>query len=72
MAPFLYFLHVLISNEIIPTKFYDKRDDIHFDIVNFVFLYFLYFWMAMSLVLHPIMHSISQLIFARASIYSSQ
>ena len=28
-------LHLLISNDIVSTKIYDKRDDIDFDIVNF-------------------------------------
>ena len=36
-APFLD-LHVSISNDIVSTKIYDKRDDFDFDIVNFPFL----------------------------------
>ena len=31
-------LHLTISNDIVSTKIYDKRDDIDFDIVNFPFL----------------------------------
>ena len=31
-------LHLSISNDIISTKFYDKRDDFDFEIVNFPFL----------------------------------
>ena len=31
-------LHLSISNEIVSTKIYDKRDDFDFDIVNFPFL----------------------------------
>ena len=31
-------LHLLISNDIVSTKFYDKRDDFYFEIVNFPFL----------------------------------
>ena len=27
-----------ISNDIVSTKFYDKRDDVDFEIVNFLFL----------------------------------
>ena len=30
-------LHLLISNDIVPTKIYDKRDDFDFEIVNFPF-----------------------------------
>ena len=36
-APFLD-LHLSISNDIDSAKIYDKRDDFHFDIVNFPFL----------------------------------
>ena len=31
-------LHLSISNDIISTKIYDKRDDFDFEIVNFPFL----------------------------------
>ena len=31
-------LHLSISNDIVSTKIYDKRDDFDFDIVNFSFL----------------------------------
>ena len=31
-------LHLSISNDIVSTKIYDKRDDIDFEIVNFPFL----------------------------------
>ena len=31
-------LHLSISNDIVSTKIYDKRDDFHFEIVNFPFL----------------------------------
>ena len=31
-------LHLSISNKFVSSKIYDKRDDIHFDIVNFPFL----------------------------------
>ena len=31
-------LHLSISNGFVSTKIYDKRDDFHFDIVNFPFL----------------------------------
>ena len=34
----LLFLHLSISNDIVSTKSYDKRDDFHFEIVNFPFL----------------------------------
>ena len=30
-------LHLSISNDIVSTKFYDKRDDFDFEIVNFPF-----------------------------------
>ena len=36
-APFLD-LHLSISNGFVPSKINDKRDDFHFDIVNFPFL----------------------------------
>ena len=36
-AAFLY-LHLSISNHIVSTKIYDKRDDFDFEIVNFPFL----------------------------------
>ena len=36
-APFLN-LHLSISNGFVSSKFYDKRDDFDFDIVNFPFL----------------------------------
>ena len=36
-APFLY-LHLSISNGVVSSKIYDKRDDFDFDIVNFPFL----------------------------------
>ena len=36
-APFLD-LHLSISNGFVSSKIYDKRDDFHFDIVNFPFL----------------------------------
>ena len=45
-------LHLSISNNIVSTKIYDKRDDFDYEIVNFPFL------MVMFLVLHP-MESIS-------------
>ena len=45
-------LHLSISNDIVSTKIYDKRDDFDFEIVNFPFE------MVMFLVLHP-MESIS-------------
>ena len=35
-APFLD-LHLSISNDIVSTKIYDKRDDFDFEIVNFPF-----------------------------------
>ena len=41
-------LHLSISNYIISTKLYDKRDDFDFEIVNFPF------YMVMFLPLHPI------------------
>ena len=31
-------MHLSISNDIVSTKVYDKRDDFHFEIVNFPFL----------------------------------
>ena len=31
-------LHLSISNEIVSTKIYDKRNDFYFEIVNFPFL----------------------------------
>ena len=31
-------LHLSISNDNVSTKFYDKRDDFNFEIVNFLFL----------------------------------
>ena len=31
-------LHLSISNDIVSTKMYDKRDDFDFEIVNFLFL----------------------------------
>ena len=31
-------LHLSISNDNVSTKFYDKRDDLNFEIVNFLFL----------------------------------
>ena len=34
----LLFLHLSISNEIVSTKIYDKRDDIDFEIVSFPFV----------------------------------
>ena len=40
-------LHLSISNDIISTKIYDKRDDFDFEIVNFSFL------VVMFLALHP-------------------
>ena len=46
-------LHLSISNDIVSTKFYDKRDNFDFEIVNFS-----HFKMVMFLVLHP-MESIS-------------
>ena len=45
-------LHLSISNDIVSTKIYDKRDDFDFEIVNF------HFSMAMFLAVHP-MESIS-------------
>ena len=45
-------LHLSISNDIVSTKIYDKRDNFDFEIVNFPFL------MVMFFVLHP-MESIS-------------
>ena len=38
-------LHLSISNDVISTKIYDKRDDFDFEIVNFLTMMFL--------VLHP-------------------
>ena len=35
---FLFDLHLSISNDIVSTKIYDKRDDFDFEIVNFPFL----------------------------------
>ena len=35
-------LHLSISNDIVSTKIYDKRDDFDFEIVNFPFLEFLF------------------------------
>ena len=32
-------LHLSISNDIVSTKIYDKRDDFDFEIVNFPFLH---------------------------------
>ena len=32
-------LHLSNSNDIVSTKIYDKRDELHFEIVNFPFLY---------------------------------
>ena len=32
-------MHLFISNDIVSTKMYDKRDDFDFEIVNFPFLY---------------------------------
>ena len=40
-------LHLFISNDIVYTKVYDKRDDFDFEIVNFPFM------MGMFLALHP-------------------
>ena len=34
----LTYLHLSISNDIVSTKVYDKRDDFNFEIVNFPFL----------------------------------
>ena len=31
-------MHLSISNDIVSTKMYDKRDDFEFEIVNFLFL----------------------------------
>ena len=45
-------LHLSISNDIVSTKIYDKRDDFDFEIVNFPF------WMVMLFALYP-MESIS-------------
>ena len=45
-------LHLSISNDIVSTKIYDKRDDFDYEIVNFTFE------MAMFLAQHP-MESIS-------------
>ena len=45
-------LHLSITNDIVSTKIYDKRDDFDFEIVNFPFL------VVMFLALHP-MESIS-------------
>ena len=45
-------LHLSISNDIVSTKIYDKREDFDFDIVNYPFS------MVMFLALHP-MASIS-------------
>ena len=41
-------LHLSISNDIVSTKIYDKRDDFDFEIVNFPFL------VMMFLALHPL------------------
>ena len=57
-------LHLSISNEIVSTKIYDKRDDFDFQIVNSPFK------MVMFLALQPFGVNISQLFrFARASSY---
>ena len=37
-ATFLDDLHLSISNDIVSTKIYDKRDDFDFEIINFPFL----------------------------------
>ena len=37
MGPFLD-LHLLVSNDFVASKIYNKRDDSDFDIVNFPFL----------------------------------
>ena len=42
-----YDLHLAISNDIVSTKSYDKRDDFDFETVNFPFL------MVMFLAIHP-------------------
>ena len=34
---YLLFLHLVISNEIVSTKIYDKRDEFDFYIINFPF-----------------------------------
>ena len=39
-APFLD-LHLSISNGFVSSKIYDKRDDFDFDIVNFLFFFFI-------------------------------
>ena len=54
-APFLD-LHLSISNDIVSTKVYDKRDDFDFEIVNFPFL------MMMFLALHPFLSMLSALL----------
>ena len=54
-APFLD-LHLSISNDIVLTKVYNKRDDFDFEIVNFPFL------MMMFLALHPILPMLSVLL----------
>ena len=33
----LFYLHLSVSNDIVSTKIYDKRDDFDFEIVNFPF-----------------------------------
>ena len=38
MIPAKLELHLSISNGFVSSKIYDKRDDFHFDIVNFPFL----------------------------------
>ena len=40
LMPYLFLLdlHLLISNDIVSTKIYDKIDDFDFEIVNFPFL----------------------------------
>ena len=37
--PYFWDLHLSISDGIVKTKIYDKRDDFDFDIVNFPFLH---------------------------------
>ena len=49
-APFLD-LNLIIANDMISTKLYDKRDGLDFDILNFFS-----FWMAMPLMLHPMVY----------------
>ena len=47
LKPRFFGLHLFISNDIVSTQIYDKRDDFDFEIVNFLFK------MVMFLALYP-------------------